>query len=71
MKAVVGILAFVLLMQVIFDAMMFDYIVHGEVAWRWQQNQSPAFRNSADEYPGYYCAYHDCRIQVDPGIKPY
>jgi hypothetical protein len=62
MRYVVGVIAALLLLQIAFDALMFDYIVHGEVAWRWQQSQSAAFRNSADNYPGYYCGQHNCTL---------
>lgn len=53
--------------QIVFDMMMFDYIIHGEVAWRWLQGQSTAFRNSADTYPGYYCGQHSCTLDTAPG----
>lgn len=65
MKAVVGIIALVLFLQIIFDAMMFTAIVHGEVAWRWQMDQQAAFRN-VPSYPGYYCGSHNCALA--PGM---
>jgi len=34
MKPAIGILSFLALVQIIYSVMMFDKIVHGEVAWR-------------------------------------
>jgi hypothetical protein len=69
MKAVLGFLTFAAVMQIIFDVMMFDHIVHGEVAWRWLQPRSAAFMNSPENYPGYYCGQNDCALHPEPGIS--
>lgn len=56
------IIVIAMLLQLAFDVATFQYIVHGEIAWRWQESQPPAFRNSSGEYPGYYCGHHDCTL---------